>query len=124
MDVTTSDHKDLWIVPKGMECSFQKLFRFEQMWMTNKGCTDTIEIVSRKNVDESWDTKIITKIDHYGKALTQWSRRAFGNVKHETKRKRKQLTKAKKIAIGGGDSRLMKVLKEEINLLLAKEATM
>ena len=45
-------------------------------------------------------------------------------MKHETKRKRKQLTKAKKIAIGGGDSRLMKVLKEEINLLLAKEATM
>ena len=118
------DHKALWIVPEGMECSFQKPFRFEQMWMTDKGCTDTIEPVSRKNVDESWDTKIITKIDHYGKALTQWSRPTFGNVKRETERKRKQLTKAEKIVINGGDSRLMKVLKEEINLLLAKEVTM
>jgi len=53
LDVTTSDHKALWIVLEGMECSFQKPFRFEQMWMTDKGCTDTIETISRKNVDES-----------------------------------------------------------------------
>ena len=45
-------------------------------------------------------------------------------MKHEIERKRKQLTKPEKIAIGGGDSRLMKVLKEEINLLLDKEAIM
>lgn len=75
-------------------------------------------------MDEPWDTKIITKIDHYGKALTRWSRQAFGNVKREIERKRKQLTKAENIAINGGDSRLMKLLKEEINLLQDKEATM
>ena len=45
-------------------------------------------------------------------------------MKHEIERKRKQLTKAENIAIGGGDSRLTKLLKEEINLLLDKEATM
>lgn len=70
LDVTTLDHKALWIVPEGMECSFQKSFRFKQMWMTDKSCTNTIETIQRKNVDEPWDTKIITKIDHYGKALT------------------------------------------------------
>ena len=123
LDVTTSDHKALWIVPEGMEFSFQKPFLFEQMWMMDKGCTNTIETIWRKNVDEPWDTKIITKIDHCGKALTRWSRQAFGNVKREIERKRKQLTKAENIAIGGGDSRLMKLLKEEINLLLYKEAT-
>ena len=75
-------------------------------------------------MDEPWDTKIITKIDQCGKALTRWSRQVFGNVKCEIERKRKDLSKAKKIAIGGGDSRPMKILQEEINLLLDKEATM
>ena len=70
LKVNTSDHKALWIVLEGMEFSFQKPFQFEQMWMTDKGCTNTIETVWRKNVDEQWDTKIITKIDHCGKAHT------------------------------------------------------
>ena len=35
LDVTTSDHKALWISLEGMDCSFQKPFRFEQMWMTD-----------------------------------------------------------------------------------------
>ena len=38
--------------------------------MTDKGCTNTIETVWRKNVDEQWDTKITTKIDHCSKAHT------------------------------------------------------
>ena len=45
-------------------------------------------------------------------------------MKHEIERKRKQLTKAEKIVIGAGDLRPTKLLKEEINLLLDKEATM
>ena len=45
-------------------------------------------------------------------------------MRREIERKRKQLTKAEKIVIGAGDSRLTKLLKEEINLLLDKEATM
>ena len=45
-------------------------------------------------------------------------------MKREIERKRKQLTKAEKISIGVGDSRLTKLLKEEINLLLDKEAIM
>lgn len=35
------------------------------------------------NVDESWDTKIITKIDNCGREVTHWSRQVFGNVKRE-----------------------------------------
>ena len=124
LDVTTSDHKALWIVPEKMECGFQKPFRFEQMWMTDSGCTNTIEAVWRKHMEESWDTKIVTKIDHCGKALTRWSRQAFGNVKREIERKRKELSKAERRAISGGDPRPMKTLQEEINLLLDKEATM
>lgn len=124
LDVITSDHKALWIVPEGMDCGFQKPFRFEQMWMTDKWCTNTIETVWRKDVNEPWDTKIVTKIDQCGKALTCWSRQAFGNVKRGIERKRKELSKAEQRAIRGGDPRHMNALQEEINLLLDKEATM
>ncbi|XP_075659250.1 uncharacterized protein LOC142629154 [Castanea sativa] len=124
LDVTTSNHKVVWIVPERMECSFQKLFRFEYMWITDKGCSDTVEAVWRKDEDEPWDTKIITKVDNYGRELTCWSRQIFGSVKRELEKKRKQLIQAEKVAIHEGNSSLMKRLEGEINLLLDKEATM
>ena len=36
LDVTSSNHKPLWIVPDGMDCRQNRPFRFEQMWMTEK----------------------------------------------------------------------------------------
>ena len=92
--------------------------------MEDSGCTNTIEAVWSKNSDEPCDTKIVTKVDQCGKALTRWSKQAFGNVKREIERKRKELSKAEKRAISGGDSGPMKTLQEKINLLLDKEATM
>ena len=92
--------------------------------MIDKGCSDTVEAIWRKDVDESWDTKIITKIDICSRELTHWSRQIFGNVKRELEKKRKQLIQAEKIAISGEDSILMKQLEGEINLLLDKEAIM
>ena len=45
LDVTSSDHKTLWISLEHMYCNFQKPFRFEQIWLTNKGCNDIVEAV-------------------------------------------------------------------------------
>ena len=45
LDTTNLDHKPLWITPEGMDSGFQKPFRFKQMWMTEKGCSDTIKAV-------------------------------------------------------------------------------
>ena len=66
LDVTTSDHKALWIFMEGMDCSFQKPFRFEQMWMTDKGCSETIEAVWSVGNYEPWDLRVSTKIDKCG----------------------------------------------------------
>ena len=52
LDVTTFDHKPLWICPEGMDCNQQRPFRFEQMWMTDKGCGATIEGVWKENFEE------------------------------------------------------------------------
>ena len=53
LDVTSSDHKALWISLEHMNCSFQKPFRFEQMWMSEKGCSDTTEAVWSINSTKS-----------------------------------------------------------------------
>ena len=70
LDVTTSDHKPLWIVPEGVVCTQQRPFRFEQMWMTDKGCGETIEGVWKTNCDEPQTEKILRKIDKCGLELT------------------------------------------------------
>lgn len=67
--VTTSDHKALWMVPEGMKCSFQKPFWFKQTWMTDQGCSNTVEAFWRKDVDKSWGTKTITMINNAVESL-------------------------------------------------------
>ena len=107
-----------------MDCRFQKPFRFEHMWMSDKGCSETIEAVWSENSFEPWDTRVLKKIDRWGQELTRWSRKSFGSVRKELERKKKQLKEAKKRAIQTRDSRHMKWLEGEVNVLLDKEAKM
>lgn len=44
-----------------MDCRRQRPFRFKQMWMNEKGCGDTVEVVWKENNEESWDLKILEK---------------------------------------------------------------
>ncbi|XP_075640280.1 uncharacterized protein LOC142612013 [Castanea sativa] len=83
LDVTTSDHKPLLIAPEGMNSCFQKPFRIEQMWLTEKGCTKTVEAVWLETSMNPWDTKVIKKIDKCGNALTRWSKEHFGSVRRD-----------------------------------------
>ena len=89
LDVTSSDHKALWISLKHMYCNFQKPFRFEQMWMTDKGCSDTVEVVWSINSNETWDTRALRKLESCGAALTKWSKKSFGSVKKQLESARK-----------------------------------
>ena len=77
LDVTSSDHKALWITPEHMYCSYQKPFRFEQMCLTNKGCSDTVKAVWSINCNESWDTRMLRKLESCGAALTKWSTKSL-----------------------------------------------
>ena len=124
LDVTTSNHKPLWITLEGMDSSFHKPFRFEQMWLTDEGCTSTIEAVWRERVVDSWDTKVLNKIDKCGRELTRWSKKCFGSVRRELENKRKQLKQAENEAAWTGNLTRMKLLEREVNQLLDKEAKM
>lgn len=107
-----------------MDSSFHKPFRFEQMWLTDEGCTNTVEAVWRERVVDPWDTRVLNKIDKCGRELTRWSKKCFGSVRRELENKRKQLTQAEKVAARTGNSTHMKLLEREINQLLDKESKM
>ena len=122
LDVTTSDHKPLWIVPEGMECKQKWPFRFEQMWMSESGCGETIEAVWQGSYSDSAGRKILKKIETCGTELTKWSKNNFGNVRRELEKKRKLLAQAERVAINGGSVHSLKKLEQEINVLMDREA--
>ena len=115
LDVTSSDHKALWISLEHMHCNFQKPFHFEQMWLTNKGCSDTVEAVWSINCNESWDSHVLRKIESRGAALSKWSKNSFGSVKKQLESARKRLKAAENHAIRSKDSSRMRLLEDEVN---------
>ena len=124
LDVTSSDHKPLWIVPDGMDCRQNRPFRLEQMWMIDKGYGEMIEVGWRETYDTIGGQKILKKVDRCGLELTKWSKHCFGSVRRELEKKRKQLVQAEKRAMNGGGDGRMQQLEAEINKLLDREAQM
>lgn len=57
-----------------------KTFRFEEMWLADKGCGEIVEGVWQAMYDVVDNSKVIRNIENYGKELTSWSRNNFGNV--------------------------------------------
>ena len=115
LDVTSLDHKALWISLEHMYCNFQKPFRFEQMWLTNKGFSDTVEAVWSINCNDSWDTRVLRKIKSCGAVLSKWSKKSFGSVKKQLEFACKRLKAAENHAIWSRDSSLMRLLEDEVN---------
>ena len=124
LDVTTSNHKPLWVVPEIKESYQQRPFRFEQMWMTENGCSDTIEAVWRSGDSDPRFIKLLNKVDRCGIALAKWSKTIFGSVRAELKKKRKLLQQSERRAIQGGSTVWMRTLDRDINELMDKEAKM
>ena len=67
---------------------------------------------------------MLKKIDRCGQELTRWSRKSFGSVRKELEKKKRQLKEAEQRAVRTGDSRCMRWLEGEVNILLDKEAKM
>lgn len=105
------NHCPLWIVPNGMEVAcFAKPFHFEEMWLSNWGCSDVVEAVwsSSEVIDPA--IKVMSKIEKCGKELKRWNRIHFGNVKRELEKKRNLLKAAKQEAIWTEQNFRVKIL--------------
>lgn len=67
--------------------------------MTEKGCSAMIKAVWIENVLDSWDTKVLKKIDKCGHELSWWSKKCFGNVRRDLDKKRKELQEVERVLI-------------------------
>ena len=77
-------------MPSGLHLSgVSKLFRFKEMWLSEKGCTDTIQAGWASDVPTDPSTKVIHKIEKCGVELKKWSLKHFGNVRKEIESKKK-----------------------------------
>ena len=118
----SSDHLPLWITLDGLDIpTFSKPFRFEEMWLLNRGCSEIVEAVWLSREDGDVQDHVIRKIDKCGKELRVWNRNCFGNVKIVLSRKRKELKEAEKVAIRSENNQQVRELKKEIVELVDKE---
>ena len=102
---TTSDHVPIWIVPDGLEPPpISKPFRFEEMWLLDKGCGQTVEVVWRAPFSCDLEVQVMKKIAKCGTELTQWSRRNFESVRRELAKKKKLLVKVEQAILQSGNN--------------------
>ena len=77
----TSDHSSLWILLETLNITIQhKPFRFDEMWLVEKGCTDTVQSKWNKHRIDNNAASIVPEIELCGLAPKKWSSRNFGSV--------------------------------------------
>ena len=92
LNCSTSDHSPLLIIPKLVDSvNPSKPFRFEEMWLTDKGCAQTVKAVWEKRGPPNQSSGIVSKIDDCGVALKKWSSKQFGCVQMDLQKKQKLL---------------------------------
>lgn len=88
LNSTTSDHKLLWVDFSNLEFQQEKkLFRFEEMWLVDKGCG---EGVWQSSYDGAENTKVVQKLENCEKELTRWNKNYFSNIRRKLEKKRKE----------------------------------
>ena len=101
-----------------------KPFWFEEMWLVEKGCTDTIQSEWNIHRIDNNAAGIVPKVELCGLALKKWSSKNFGSVRRELHLKKKLLAKAELEAFLAGVNFKAIILKSEVNDLMEKETRM
>ncbi|XP_023911886.1 uncharacterized protein LOC112023514 [Quercus suber] len=90
LSFNASDHCPLWIIPDGMEIpSITKPFKVEEMWLSDRGCSNVVEAVWTSHGEAEPSIKVIKKIKtkKCGKELQEWNCKHFRNVRRELEKK-------------------------------------
>ena len=125
LNCSNSDHSPLLIIPKPVDSvNPSKPFRFEEMWLTDKGCAQTVKAVWEKRGPPNQSSGIVSKIDDCGVALKKWSCKQFGCVRKDLQKKQKLLAQAELVALNTGINFQARMLRREVNDLLDKEMKM
>ena len=76
----SSDHNPILIKPEGIPPSKIKPFRFEQMWMKEQGCGDSIKSVWGASENLASMSLVLEKLKRCADYLTEWSKQTFGCI--------------------------------------------
>ena len=94
------------------------------MWLLDERCAEMVEASwSSYSVGYS-DCDILRRVEICGRDLAWWNHNIFDNVRKELKTKKAFLVEAESAAIVSGQNGRVRELKEDINILLDREARM
>ena len=122
---TSLDHMPLYINLSGLEITLRrKLFRFEEIWLLDERYGEVVEASWSSYHHSFSDSDILKRVDNCGRDLKWWNYNIFGNVRKELAKKKELLIQAEQEAQVTGLNTWVRALKEEINILLDREARM
>ena len=124
LSCVTSDHSPILILPNGFGAKLKRPWRFEQMWLENRGCYDTVKSTWERAAMGSPMVKVMSKIEACQQSLTQWSKHSFCIVSTELMGKKKLLQTAELEAAQGRNVDFFMQLKGEVSDLLRLEEKM
>ncbi|XP_023883465.1 uncharacterized protein LOC111995767 [Quercus suber] len=121
LECGSSDHKPLLIHPNGAPTKLNRPWRFEQVWLKDDGCHDTMAAAWSNGGGELPMGKVVKKVERCQGKLKKWSRCCFSNITWEIAEKKKQMVQVERTVINGGDGAALVQLKQELAGLLVKE---
>ena len=124
LSCVTLDHSPILILPDGFGAKLNRPWRFEQIWLENRGCYDTVKGTWELAATGSPMATVMSKIEACQRSLTQWSKHSFCNVSAELMGKKKLLQAAELEVAQGRNVDFFMQLKGEVSDLLRLEEKM
>ena len=119
------DHSPLLVVLALLNIpTHKKIFRFEEMWLSNSTCEETVQAAWNSMVGSNLDSTILSKVEKCGKDLLWWNRNMFGSVRQELIKKKELLCEAEFEAQISGVNHWVWELKFEVGVLMDRDARM
>ena len=114
----SSDQSLLLINLSGLlEPQKKRCFRFEEMWLLDPSCGETVEEVWCNTRELNPSLVILKKAAKCEKALTWWNKHNFGHMRRELEIKRRQLALVEIEAMESGNNFRIRSLRMELNML-------
>ena len=118
----SSDHNPICIRLEGIEVKSLRPWHFDQMWLEDLGCRDTVVRMWDRTVLGSPMEVVVSKLKACQKSLMHWSRNSFCHVRREIIEKNKLLKMVEcEAAQGRQVDRFLKLKSNIVDLLCLNE---
>ena len=97
----SSNHVPIFINSSSLETPpWKKVFRFEEIWVSNSQCTKTVEAAWTNGGEDD----VLKKFEKCSKDLEWWDKNCFGVVRCELEERKKMLAKVEAEAMNSGNN--------------------